>query len=60
MKKKFSYADAEGVRFTIILGESERKEKKISLKNMESGEQTTMTLAEAVDIMRDASGRGNE
>ncbi|MBY0584138.1 histidine--tRNA ligase [Murdochiella sp. Marseille-P8839] len=60
MKKKFSYADAIGVRYVLIIGESEREAGVVSLKDMQSGEQSTMMLAEAIGIMRDASGRGNE
>ena len=60
MKKKFSYADAIGVRYVLIIGESEREAGVVSLKDMQSGEQATMTLAEAITKMAEASGRGNE
>lgn len=39
LKKKFSYADKVGVKYTYIIGQSEREEKKVSIRNMETGEQ---------------------
>ena len=40
LKKKFSYADKLGVKYAYIIGGSEREEKKVSIRNMETGEQT--------------------
>lgn len=39
LKKKFSYADKVGVKYAYIIGQSEREEKKVSIRNMETGEQ---------------------
>jgi histidyl-tRNA synthetase len=39
MKKKMSYANARNVPFVAIIGETERQENKVSLKNMVTGEQ---------------------
>lgn len=39
LKKKFSYADKVGVKYAYIIGSSEREEKKVSIRNMETGEQ---------------------
>lgn len=39
LKKKFSYADKVGVKYAYIIGQSEREEKKVSVRNMETGEQ---------------------
>lgn len=52
MKKKFSYADSIGARFAFILGENERTEKKVSLKDLSTGEQKTMPLEEAIDLIK--------
>lgn len=52
MKKKFSYADSVGARFALILGESERIEQKVSLKDLSTGEQQTLTLEEAIDTIK--------
>ncbi len=39
LKKKFSYADKVGVKYAYIIGQSEREEKKVSVRNMETGDQ---------------------
>ena len=39
LKKKFSYADKVGVKYAYIIGQSEREEGKVSIRNMETGEQ---------------------
>lgn len=39
MKKQMSYANARNVPFVAIIGETERQENKVSLKNMVTGEQ---------------------
>ena len=47
-----SYADSIGARFAFILGENERTEKKVSLKDLSTGEQKTMPLEEAIDLIK--------
>lgn len=39
LKKKFSYADKLNVKYAYIIGSSEREEKKVSIRNMETGDQ---------------------
>ena len=39
LKKKFSYADKVGVKYAYIVGQSEREEGKVSVRNMETGDQ---------------------
>ena len=46
-KQKISYADKLSVPFVIVLGEDEIREGKVSLKNMVSGEQCTVSPDEA-------------
>ncbi len=46
-KQKMAYADKLGVKFAVLLGEDEIKEGKCSVKNMVTGEQVTVTPAEA-------------
>ncbi|MCI6660660.1 histidine--tRNA ligase [Peptoniphilaceae bacterium SGI.137] len=48
MKKKFAYADSIGAGSVITIGESERKQGKISLKNLETGVQEILSVEEAV------------
>ncbi|MDO5048193.1 MAG: histidine--tRNA ligase [Anaerococcus sp.] len=45
-KKKMTYADKLGVRKVIILGEDELAQKKVSIKDMVTGEQISKSLEE--------------
>ncbi len=49
LKKQFSYADANHIAFMAIAGENEIKENRITIKNMQSGEQSSYTFEEAID-----------
>ena len=51
MKKQMSYANALGVRFVAIVGGDELAAGKVTLKNMESGEQTLLTPAELASAL---------
>ncbi len=51
LKKQFTYAEKKGIPFIIFYGEQEIKEGKISMKNMETGEQNTLTLNGFYDIL---------
>ena len=52
MKKQMSYANAKGIPFVALVGENEMNEGKVTLKNMESGEQCLLTPAELVSAIR--------
>lgn len=54
MKKQMSYADSNHIPFVAIVGENEMKEGKITLKNMESGEQKPVTVQEIVSELLDS------
>lgn len=43
MKKQMGYADTSAIPFVAIIGESELAEGKVTLKNMSTGEQTSVT-----------------
>lgn len=45
LKKKFSYADKVGVKYAYIIGQGEREEKKVSIRNMETGDQELVEFA---------------
>ena len=49
IKTKFKYADKLNVPYTIVLGENERDNNQVTLKNMDTGEQSTISIEEAVD-----------
>ena len=46
-KQKMAYADKLGVPFAVLLGEDEIAAGKCSVKNMRTGEQITVTPAQA-------------
>lgn len=49
--KQIKYADSIKVPYVCVLGESEIAEGKVTLKNMGTGEQTTVARAEAADLI---------
>ena len=50
-KQKMAYADKLGVKFAVLLGEDEIAAGKCSVKNMVTGQQVTVTPAEAAAII---------
>ena len=50
-KQKMAYADKLGVKFAVLLGEDEIATGKCSVKNMITGQQDTVTPAEAAQII---------
>lgn len=52
MKKQMSYADAKNIPFVAIIGETEMAEKKVMLKNMESGNQTLCSVQEVIQMVK--------
>lgn len=50
-KQKFAYADKLGIPFAAVIGEEEIAQKKLSLKNMATGEQTLLTFEEAAALV---------
>ena len=54
MKKQMAYANATGVPFVAMVGESEMAQGVLALKNMATGEQLTVSPLEAADIVAGA------
>ena len=52
MKKQMSYANAHNVPFVALVGETEMGEGRITLKNMTTGEQQSLTIEEAVKAIK--------
>lgn len=50
MKKQMSYANAKQIAFVAMAGENEMKEYKITLKNMETGEQMLVPISDFMDV----------
>lgn len=51
MKKQMSYADSNKIPYVAIVGENEINENKITLKDMTSGEQKSLSLKECISIL---------
>jgi histidyl-tRNA synthetase len=52
IKNQFKYASRNNIPYVIVIGEDEIKNNVVSLKDMETGEQNTITLKEAIDILK--------
>lgn len=48
IKAKFKYADKLSIPYVIVIGEEEIQNNVVTLKNMETGEQETISLEEAI------------
>jgi histidyl-tRNA synthetase len=51
MKKQMNYANKKDIPFVVLAGEAEISEGKFTLKNMESGEQKSVTAEELIKIL---------
>ena len=52
MKKQMSYANARQIPFVALVGADEMEQGKVTLKNMLSGEQSTLTIEELIDKVK--------
>ena len=52
MKKQMSYANAKNIPLVVLAGENEMAQGKVTLKNMESGEQTLVTAEELIAAVK--------
>lgn len=48
LKKQMNYANDKQIKFVILAGEEEIKQNKVTLKNMQSGEQSLLSVEEIV------------
>jgi len=51
MKKQMTYANKNEIPFVILIGEKERQEQVVTLKNMESGDQSAVSVEELIKII---------
>ena len=51
MKKQMAYANAKQIPYVVLAGDNEIKEGKVTLKNMETGEQQLVTPDELVKLL---------
>ena len=52
MKKQMGYADALAIPFVAIVGETEMAQNKMMLKNMATGEQSLVSVEEAIELIK--------
>ena len=52
LKKQLGLADAEKIPFVAIVGESELAENKIQLKNMQTGDQQSLSIEEVIAALK--------
>ncbi len=52
LKKQMAYANASGIPFVAIIGESEAAAGTVTIKNMTEGTQSTVTVDEAAEILK--------
>jgi histidyl-tRNA synthetase len=52
LKKQFSYADAQKIPLVIIAGSNELAAGEVTVKNMKTGEQTTVSLSELPSFVK--------
>ena len=52
MKKQMSYANAKNIPFVALVGENEMNANKVTLKNMETGEQNLVSAEELIQTLK--------
>lgn len=52
MKKQMGYANAKAIPFVVLAGDNEMADNKVTLKNMETGEQKLVTTEELIAIVK--------
>ena len=51
MQKQMNYANKKEIPFVVLAGETEIQNQKFTLKNMESGEQKSVSAEELINIL---------
>ena len=51
IKKQMNYANNKGVQYVVMVGEDEMKSGKLSIKNMQTGDQEKMNISEFIKIL---------
>lgn len=52
LAKQFKYADAKQIPFTVVIGEAERKNNSVTLKDMKSGEQQQLSVEQLIQKLQ--------
>ncbi|HNY09213.1 MAG TPA: His/Gly/Thr/Pro-type tRNA ligase C-terminal domain-containing protein, partial [Tenuifilaceae bacterium] len=53
MKKQLDYANRRRIKLVVIAGESEMQQNQLSVKNMETGEQATISAEDVVSYIKE-------
>jgi len=56
MQKQMKYADARGFRFVILIGSEELKEERANVKDMSTGDQSSVLLSDLNKFIFDKLG----
>ena len=51
LPNQLKYADKKGIPYVLIIGPNEAKENKVTIKNLKTGEQKTITEGEILNII---------
>ena len=51
IKKQMNYANNKGVQYVVMVGEDEMRSGKLSIKNMQTGDQEKMNISELIKIL---------
>ena len=52
LSKQLDYINSMGIRYAIIVGDSEKKESKLKLRDMLSGSEELLSLEEAINVLK--------
>lgn len=52
LKKKFSYADKIKAEYALVIGENERLENKVSIRNLKTGQQDIIDKTEIIEYLK--------
>jgi histidyl-tRNA synthetase len=52
LEKQLKYADKKGIKWLVIIGPEEAKDKMVKIKNMKTGEQRKVKYEEIPDLVR--------
>ncbi|MDN5214334.1 histidine--tRNA ligase [Fulvivirgaceae bacterium BMA12] len=51
LKKQMNYADKKNIPYVLLVGEDEMESQLVTLKNMQTGQQTKITISEGIEIL---------
>ena len=52
MKKQMNFANNKGIKYVVLVGSDEMKSGKLTVKNMESGNQESLTINELINLVK--------